>query len=94
MAKKNFQNVQNPALAFLSPQAPTAPAAAVDPHSAPAGYHINPLYVENRTRRVQLALQPSVYEKAKKQQLAGGFPSLNDYIHSLIEQAEGGQNEN
>lgn len=52
---------------------------------APAGYKVNPAYVEKRTRRVQLVLQPSLYERAEAQYKALGYRSFNDYITSILE---------
>ena len=39
---------------------------------------------ENKTQRVNLLLQPSVYKQAKKQAKQLGFKSFNDYINELL----------
>ena len=53
---------------------------------APAGYKINPLYIETRSQRVQLLLQPTLAEalkkRAKKQKR-----SFNDLVHEILEKA-------
>ena len=51
----------------------------------PDGYKLNPEYIEKRTRRVQIILQPSIYKAAKK--IADKRKvSFNDLIHSLLEE--------
>lgn len=80
MAKKNF--IDNPALRFISEPEP-------DPRpetKAPEGYKLNPIYVEKRSRRLQLVLQPSLYERVKATAAAAG-QSVNDYIHDLLDKA-------
>lgn len=73
---------------------PAEPRATEDPAqgnaketqaAAPAGYKLNPAYVEKRTRRVQLVFQPSLYEKAEAKYKALGYRSFNDYINSILE---------
>lgn len=51
--------------------------------TAPDGYKVNPLFIEKRTKRIQLIMQPSVYERAKQQAESRGT-SFNDYVHGLI----------
>ena len=75
---KNYKS--NPALNFISEQAPK--------DKAPEGMKLNPeyiaKYIEKRTRRVQIILQPSLYERAKEKAKSSGV-SFNDYIHALLE---------
>lgn len=63
----------------------TTPAADV-----PEGYKLNPMYLEKRTKRVQLILQPSLYDKAKAIADAEGI-SFNEYCSRILEQAIGGK---
>ena len=53
---------------------------------APEGYKLNPLYIETKSKRVQLVLQPSLYAKVKaaadKEKV-----SFNEYCHRLLEEA-------
>lgn len=87
MAKKSFKD--NPALQFISaaqPEPPEPPAPAAPLESPPEGYKINPLYVEKKSRRLQLVLRPSLYERAKKQAQARGI-SLNEYVCQALEKA-------
>lgn len=54
------------------------------PIRVPDGYKVNDLFVEKKTKRVNLLMRPSVYEKitdiAKKDGL-----SVNEFIHRLVE---------
>lgn len=86
MAKKSFKD--NPALQFISTAEPEeqeqTPAKTTD--KAPEGYKVNPLYIETKSRRLQLVLQPSLYEKVKATAKAKKL-SVNEYIHQLLEEA-------
>lgn len=85
MAKKTF--LGNPALQFLSSAAPAQreEAARPDPPAAPpAGYRDDPRYVETKTRRLQLVLQPSLYERVRACAAAQGL-SVNEYVHRALE---------
>lgn len=92
MAKKNFIE-DNPALQFISSatQEPIAPSTRSEETenqpqntTAPEGYKLDTRYIEKRTQRVQLLVQPSLWKKAKAK-AKKNKQSLNDYIHSLIE---------
>lgn len=52
----------------------------------PEGYKLNPLYIETKSKRVQLVLQPSLYKRVKaaadKENL-----SFNEYCHRLLDEA-------
>lgn len=88
MAKKSFKD--NPALNFITPPAPArpAPSAAAGPagvqKTAPeAPLKPNPLYVETKSKRVQLLMQPGLHARLKE--LAGRRrQSLNDLIHTVL----------
>lgn len=86
MAKKSFKD--NPALQFISTAEPEeqeqTPAKTTG--KAPEGYKVNPLYIETKSRRLQLVLQPSLYEKVKATAKAKKL-SVNEYIHQLLEEA-------
>lgn len=49
----------------------------------PEGYKIDPRFIEKKTKRVQLVLQPSLYKRAqkaaKKQKI-----SFNEMVHQLL----------
>lgn len=88
MAKKTFKD--NPALQFIS----TADEETEEreqtteavPAKAPEGYKLNPLYVETKSRRLQLVLQPSLYDRVKARAKASGL-SVNEYCHQILDEA-------
>lgn len=93
MAKKSFKD--NPALQFISDTEPEAkeqkPIEKEEPvqnewASIPKGYKLNPQYVEVKSRRLQLVLQPSLYKRVKKQAKAHKL-SVNEYVHRVLDQA-------
>jgi len=74
MAKKSFKD--NPALIFISP-AESAAAPSEVPHK------LNPLFVETKSKRVQLLMQPSLHARLKERSAARG-QSLNDLAHTIL----------
>ena len=84
MAKKKTFNLQNPALQFISTQ--TKPTEQNALHKAPEGYKQNPIYIEKKTRRLQLLMQPSLYNKLKARAQNNGC-SVNDTLHVILAQA-------
>ena len=92
MAKKTFKD--NPALQFISTEKNTpeqessqAPAERpAPPEQPPEGYKLNPLYLETKSRRVQLILQPSLHERVKQAAQTEGL-SFNEYVHRALERA-------
>lgn len=90
MAKKNF-NLENPAMQFISTGAEAVKkeeAETIAP--APEGFKINPLYLEKKSRRLQLLMKPSIYEKLKARADREGN-SVNDVVNNLIEEALKGE---
>ena len=88
--KKSFKQQINPAMQFITPQeepgkATETPAKATD---APEGYKVNPLYIETKSRRLQLLVQPSLYEAIKARATAEGL-SVNELVHTLLEDVVG-----
>ncbi len=88
MAKKSFKD--NPALQFISTageetrkEERETPRPAEKP---PEGYKLNPLYVETKSRRLQLVLQPSLYERVKVGAKTAGL-SVNEYVHQILDNA-------
>jgi len=92
MPKKSFKD--NPALQFISTVEPeTMPEkrelSIAQPKPAekpPEGYKRNPLFVETKSRRLQLVLQPSLYERVKTGAVAAGL-SVNEYVHQILDNA-------
>jgi len=82
MQKKTFKDEFNPALQFIS----ASENEQKEPENIFADIPMkrNPLYIETKSKRVQLLLQPSLHGKLKdmaKQQET----SLNDLIHTILE---------
>ena len=95
MEKKTFKN--NPALQFIStpaeeekqtvPQDQSEPVRKVSTSTpVPAGYKLNPLFVETKTKRLQLVLQPSLYDRVKARATSEGV-SVNEFIHRTLDEA-------
>lgn len=87
MTKKTFKD--NPAMQFISDAEEESTAKAASPKPTgkpPEGYKLNPLYVETKSRRLQLVLQPSLYERIKTGATAAGL-SVNEYVHQLLDKA-------
>ena len=92
--KKSFKD--NPALQFISEPQQEEPVEQQKPQEnkpiaksnekPPEGYKLNPLYVETKSRRMQLVLQPSLYERVKKGANAAGL-SVNEYVHQILDNA-------
>lgn len=94
MSKKTFMD--NPALQFISNSAQPGGItsqieeskggnSATEPKAtAPDGYKINPMYIEKKSKRIQLVMQPSLYERAKAAADSAGI-SFNEYVHRALE---------
>ena len=52
----------------------------------PKGYKLNPLYVETKSKRLQLVLQPSLVERVKAKAAENGL-SVNEYISRALDKA-------
>lgn len=92
MAKKTFKD--NPALQFITAADGSEEAAEDQSRAAaqqiteqpPAGYRLNPLYVELKTKRLQLVIPPSTYTELKAAAAAAGI-SANEYCNRAIKAA-------
>ena len=88
MAKKDFKG--NPAMNFMSQETidkvdrkPRKAAALTGNNKPPAGYKLNPEYIETKSRRVQLLMQPSIYEAIKAEAQAAGI-SFNEVVNTVL----------
>lgn len=89
--KKSFKADLNPAMQFIStPTEETLERETARTEDAPEGYKVNPLYIEKRSKRLQLLVQPSLYDKVKAQADGEGC-SVNDFIHRVLEDAVKGE---
>ena len=81
--KKSF--IDNPALQFISTAEPEE--TRQEERELPASQaKLNPLYVETKSRRLQLVLQPSLYDRVKAGAAAAGL-SVNEYVHQILDTA-------
>ena len=84
--RKTFKENISPALQFISrPEEEVAPPAE-RPEAPPEGYKVNPLYIETRSKRLQLLIQPSLYARVKARAEQEGL-SVNELIHSILDNA-------
>jgi len=80
MSRKNFKNEINPALQFISGSANEAQ------EEKDVSIKRNPMYIETKSKRFQLLLQPSLHSSLKVM-ADQKETSLNDLIHTILEQA-------
>ena len=83
--KKSFKTQLNPAMQFISAQQEET-EGNLKTTGAPEGYKANPLDVETKSRRLQLLVQPSLYERIKGRAEAQGL-SVNELVHTILEDA-------
>ena len=82
-SKKTFkEDLQNPAMQFISPPIEQQQAAA----EPPEGYHLNPKWIETKSARLHLLVRPTLHAKVKARAKAEGS-SVNDYVHRILEAA-------
>lgn len=90
MAKKTFKN--NPALQFINTESNdpeesrekiNKEATIESEKNPPEGFKPNPLYVETKSKRLQLLMQPSLHAKIKKR-AKKEKTSVNEYIHNIL----------
>lgn len=90
--KKTFKDsMENPAELFITTKKPAETATEAGTlqgklPKAPEGYHINPLYIENKSRRLQLLVKPSIVDKLKERAKRENT-SVNDLVNILLEEA-------
>lgn len=93
MVKKTFKDaITNPAMNFITlPEEDQAltEEEQTPQHKPPAGYKLNRDLIETKSRRLQLMIQPSLYDKVKAKAEAESS-SVNDWIHKALEKATKG----
>lgn len=86
MKKKNI-DLNNPALAFITASDTSEREKDInileEIKTPPEGFRLNERYVEIKTKRVQLVMQPSLYAKARAAAAAAGM-SFNEYCHEAL----------
>lgn len=94
MVKKSFKASIPPAMSFISQETidkvegetSPNPQNPQKPEKAPDGYKINPLYIEKKSDRLQLLIQPSLKRKLKEKAQQEGT-SVNDLVCSILNNA-------
>lgn len=81
MKKSFIDSIENPAEVFIS----ATTAAKPQGEQPPKGFKPNPEYIETRSKRVQLLMQPSLYKQLKAR-AKREKRSLNDLVHSILEE--------
>lgn len=83
---KNFSKEINPALAFISRVEPKTKHKTLPNEEAAEqkNYKKNPIYVETKSKRVQLLIKPSVYNKLKTSAMEQGI-SVNEIVNRVLE---------
>lgn len=104
MQKKSFKS-NNPVMQFISQETVEKIEESTETTSnkdiqqittefeakAPAGYKVNPMYIETKSKRVQSLVQPSVYEKIKSIAINKGISvneAVNEALRKYIEEAK------
>ena len=86
--KKTFKK-DNPALSFMTPveeeEATVDVVKPVKRSEAPEGYKVKPEFIETKSKRVQLLLQPSTVEAIKSRASKKGL-SMNEAINEAIQE--------
>lgn len=89
-SKKDFKG-DNPALTFITvpeeQQEDTAETTSTPelPEKPPKGYKLDPRYIETKSKRVQLLMQPSIVAAAKECAAAQGL-SMNELVALAIKE--------
>lgn len=62
---KDFKD-DNPAMAFISVPEQGKEEEELSKNSPPSGYKLNPKYIETRSKRLGLLMQPSIFDRLKE----------------------------
>lgn len=91
MSKKSFADA-NPAMAFISTAEKSEDFALTQPtkeeletkeNSSSVPMKRNPEYIETKSKRVQMLMQPSLYDAIKKEATAKDI-SVNEMMHEIL----------
>ena len=98
-AKKSFKS-ENPAMQFIGQQGVVEPIPTAKPdgrsippmrqQDTPPPMKPNPLYIETKSRRLNLLIQPSLHDRIKDIAKGRGA-SVNDTIHQILQDYVDGQ---
>lgn len=80
-------STENPALQYLTEnqakETPKAEKTQTTQERIPEGYKLDPRYIETKSKKLQMLMQPSLYEAVKELADQHG-DSVNNYIHVLL----------
>lgn len=82
--EQNVPTIKPASKAAAGLKTASAVKSGIKTTDAPKGFKANPLYVETKSRRMQLLVQPSLYEALKARATAEGL-SVNELVHSILE---------
>ena len=91
MSRKSFTDA-NPAMAFISTAEKSEDFALTQPtkedleakeNSSSVPMKRNPEYIETKSKRVQMLMQPSLYDAIKKEATAKDI-SVNEMMHEIL----------
>lgn len=83
---KSFKNENNPALQFISTQSENAQDLSQDTYQdSNVPMKLNPLYIETKSKRINLLMQPSLHKKLKKI-AEKKRTSFNDLVHTILDE--------
>lgn len=83
MHKKSFVNALSPAMQFISTPQENEAAEEINGESPNVPMKPNPLYIETKSKRVQLLMQPSTYNKIKEIAEAQN-KSFNEIVNQIL----------
>lgn len=90
-AMERYRNLLQIGFTSLDDQKPKNDAIATDNHVKEIRYIIAPRTTEAKSKRLQLVVQPSLFDKVKHKADSCGV-SVNDFIHQVLEIATHGEN--
>jgi hypothetical protein len=90
-AMERYRNLLQIGFTSLDDQKPKSDTIATDNHVKEIRYIIAPRTTEAKSKRLQLVVQPSLFDKVKHKADSCGV-SVNDFIHQVLEIATHGEN--
>lgn len=90
-AMERYRNLLQIGFTTLDDQKPKTNTITTDNHVKEIRYIIAPRTTEAKSKRLQLVVQPSLYDKVKHKADSCGV-SVNDFIHQVLDIATHGEN--
>lgn len=83
--KKSFKTDIDPVMQFINAPADETVKPDIKPAASSEGRKPDPRYIETKSKRLQLLIQPSLLDKLKYKAKSEGR-SVNDLVHSILEE--------